>query len=348
MAYRWVASAATATLLQRISTCNYEPTKLRNAGVAGVAVGRGGVYVADKTPGKGRVCVLDFEGSNPRERLAMHKKQSSLWGLAVDGQDNCFVVDNALRKIWTIAPDSTEPVEFASIQDYGKNPLGAACDSQGNVFIAEMYSGSIIQVASTGESSIFATTKPDGPSRNGGPIGIAIDTDDNVFVSFCQMDAQFYNPCGKVLRYDRSGKECTEIWGAEGRAPKGLAVTSTGLVVVADALQKELVCLAPSNGEELCCVRINSNKDVLDVAAGLRDVKSGLVYVTTGDGVLSFDIRAVLREEATHIVEAKKAAKADAKAKANGTAAPTAQLSEELNRLRKLERMLYEGAGTRR
>jgi sugar lactone lactonase YvrE len=335
---RWAGVAAATAVVHRMARCERdrgEPVKLNYTRLAGVAVGRDGLYVADKTAGKGRVCKLDLDTKNPRQLVAMPKKQCSLFGLAVDKQDNCFVVDNGLRKLWKICPHSTEPIELAPIQDYGKNPLGAVCDSNGNVFVAEMYSGSIIKVNSSGESEIFASSKLDGPSRHGGPVGIACDAHDRIFVSFCQTNEQFYMPCGKVLRYDKSGRECTEIWSSEERAPKGIAVDTTGVIVVLDALHNELICIAPT-GEVLCSLPTETKKEVSDIAIG----KNGVVYITSGDGILLFDVRAAMRGKFEATVAAKKRTKAELKVDRGADSKP---LLQKLDELRSVEKLLRAG-----
>jgi hypothetical protein len=115
-----------------------------------------------------------------------------LAGIAIDLSGNIFVSDltyNTLRKI-TLS-GTTYTVSTLVNQTQGLNqPIGLALDSLGNLYIADSMNMVIRKVTPTGLLSTFAGTighlgGTDGAGSNasfGGPVGIAIDSNNNLYV----------------------------------------------------------------------------------------------------------------------------------------------------------------------
>ncbi len=123
-------------------------------------------------------------------------------GIAIDSNNNIYVVDTQHHKIRKITPAGVVST-FAGNGNQGYSngttfasfdrPGGIVIDSQDNIFVADTYNHLIRKITPTGEVSIFAggfgfnfSGSIDGVGTNAGfllPGGITIDNDDNLYVT---------------------------------------------------------------------------------------------------------------------------------------------------------------------
>ena len=78
-------------------------------------------------------------------------------GLAVDGQGNLYVADEANQVVKGFAPGATTP--FITLADAGFYPTSVAVDAAGNVYVSNYCSGSAGSIHCTGDGSVFKYAK---------------------------------------------------------------------------------------------------------------------------------------------------------------------------------------------
>jgi hypothetical protein len=235
----------------------------------GVAVdGSGNVYVADATNETIRKVtpagvVTTLAGTvgvaGHVDATGSAAQFSSPVGVAVDGAGNIYVVDqtsDTIRKVTqagvvTTLTGSNGVVGFTdgapTIARFN-SPYGIACDSAGNVYVADSGNLTVRKVLADGTTSTLAGSARVSGTTNGtgsaalfkGPAGIAADGSGNVYVSDQGGDG--------VIRMITSGGVVTTLAGhtevngytdatgtsAEFQGPFGLSVDASGTVYVAD------------------------------------------------------------------------------------------------------------------
>ena len=125
---------------------------------------------------------------------------SALRGIAVDGAGNVYVVDNsAIRKISTAGIVTTLAGASGVLGDADgagaaarfRRPWGIAVDASGNVFVADTENSLVRRISPSGEVGTLAGTRgmrgrADGSTASAtflGPVGIAIDTTGNLYLT---------------------------------------------------------------------------------------------------------------------------------------------------------------------
>ncbi|WP_051313084.1 SMP-30/gluconolactonase/LRE family protein [Sporocytophaga myxococcoides] len=136
------------------------------------------------------------------------------------------------------------------------SPNGVAIDSKGNVYVAEADNNKIRKISAQGIVSTFAGDggwgKQDGEGKNARfmyPWGIAIDTEDNVYVSeLGGHRVRKITPDGVVSTLAGNGDAGSlDGTGTEARfiAPSSLVVDGTGTVYVADTRNNKIRKITP-------------------------------------------------------------------------------------------------------
>ena len=179
-------------------------------------------------------------------------------GIARDASNNLFVADPVAHTIRRITPAGVVttfagfPAVVGANDNTGslasfRNPSGVVSDADGNLYVADSGNHTIRKVTSGGVVTTFAGTAQssgwaDGTgaaARFNGPTGLAIDGAGNIYVA---------DSGNHTIRMITSGGVVTTIAGTAGsagtadgtgaaarfRSPSALAVTSSGLLYVAD------------------------------------------------------------------------------------------------------------------
>ena len=179
-------------------------------------------------------------------------------GLAADASNNLFVADpvaHAIRKITTsgvVATFAGYSAVVGANDNTGslagfRDPSGVIADSGGNLFIADTGNHTIRKVTPTGAVTTFAglagstgTTDATGTSaRFSSPSGLAIDRSNNIYVADTGNHTIRKVTSGGVVTTvaglaGTSGSTDTTGTSARFKSPAALAVTSAGILYVAD------------------------------------------------------------------------------------------------------------------
>jgi sugar lactone lactonase YvrE len=213
------------------------------------------------------------------------------YGVAVDSAGNLYIADlnnNRIRKvaagtgvITTVAGNGTGSFSgdgAAATSAELKGPSGAAVDSAGNLYIADLSNNRIRKVAaSTGVITTVAGNGTAGFSGDGGaaasaellsPWGVAVDSAGNLYIADSGNDrirkvaastGMITTVAGNgALGFSGDGGPATS---AELYAPRGVAVDSTGNLYIAES----------------------SNQRIRKVAAG-----TGIITTVAGNGTAGF------------------------------------------------------------
>jgi DNA-binding beta-propeller fold protein YncE len=201
-------------------------------------------------------------------------------------------------------------------------PFGMAVDSHGNLFVADSANDTIRKITPAGVVSTFAGTAGSSGSADGqgaaarfnSPMGLAIDSTDNLYVADCQNE---------TVRKVTSAGAVTTIAGQVGttgsadgsgtkasfNCPHGLAVnTSSGVLYVADRFNDTIRRIDTSGNVSTIAGSAGAN-DFIDgngvnahfswPGALAVDAASGTVYVTD---YLHHSIRKIAQPDSTAVV----------------------------------------------
>ena len=196
----------------------------------------GRILVTD--PGDLAVHVFDFERKKySRMEAGKHGERfRSPIGIAVDAQDNVYVTDSALGKIFVFDARGKFRRCIGAITDregYFKRPTGIAIDKQrGEIFVSDTLRDKIFVMDLAGNQLREFGGRGTGPAEFNLPTEVVLHGDD-VFV----VDAMNF----RVQILDRQGRFLAQF-GSEGDRvgtifrPKGLGVDSEGNIHLVDGL----------------------------------------------------------------------------------------------------------------
>ncbi|MGP8245338.1 MAG: IPT/TIG domain-containing protein [Bryobacteraceae bacterium] len=260
---------------------------------AGVAVdARGNVYISDTigqrirvvTPSNGQINTYAGNrtaGYSGDGSPATSAELNTPTGLAVDTAGNLYIADtlnSAIRKVTPAGTIST--VAGNGIQGYAGDggpatgaelyyPRAVAMDSSGNLYIADTQNNRVRKVSASGIISTVAGTGTFGYSGDGSwavngqitaPVGVAVDSLGDLYITDSSGVIRKVFPNATIatvagnggIGYTGDGGVAT---GATLNSPQGVAVTSGGLVYIADAGNNAVRLLQPACvGTGICAV----------------------------------------------------------------------------------------------
>ena len=261
------------------------------------------LYKPIPTPAGWRANVTTLAGDgSPRFRDANPATEGAFsdpFGVAVAEDGTIYVADagesNRIRKIatdgtvTTLAGGSEGFSDGAGAAASFNTPSGLALDAHGNLFVADTGNNRIRKITPVGEVSTVAGDGTaghiDGPgtqARFNGPIGIAVDVNDNIYV------ADTYND--RIRRITPDGLVSTLAGGATPGyvdsnrdaarfdTPCGVAVISDGSIIVADTGNDRLRKVTPDGN-----VMTVSMSQELSSPVGVAVSHDGFIYATELD-----------------------------------------------------------------
>jgi hypothetical protein len=149
-------------------------------------------------------------------------------GLAVDSTGNLYVADVVSERVQVFHRGDTSPFEILNVHGY---PYGEAVDNSGNVYVAVAQTGSVQGfVAIYPPGATEPTSTLNDPSRGFSPVDVALDSQDNVFVTY---DGSINTPPGGVDEF-KAGTTTPIKLVSVPKGPGFLTIDQSGNVVVPD------------------------------------------------------------------------------------------------------------------
>lgn len=258
------------------------------------------------TPVGWRAHVTTFAGDgSPSFRDSQQPTQAAFsdpFGIAIADDGTIYVADagesNRIRKITkegnvtTFAGGSEGFADGIGAAASFNTPSALAIDSTGNLYVADTGNNRIRKVTPQGAVTTIAgdgtAGYADGPAaqaRFNGPIGVAVDADDNVFVSDTYNDrVRKISPDGQVSTIAGAG---TPGYADGDRnsslfdTPCGIIATTDGALIVADTGNDRLRKIAPDGNVTTVSVSINGEE--LSNPVGLALTHDKFLYITEFD-----------------------------------------------------------------
>jgi DNA-binding beta-propeller fold protein YncE len=202
-------------------------------------------------------------------------------GVAVDSQNNIFIISEGARKIQKITSDwkfDNSWGEGGKEARVIRSPGGIAIDRQGNVFVTDTKNHCIIKFDQAGKFKIkWGDFGAENPQFNE-PLGIATDSQGNVYV----VDSVNF----RVKKYDNNSK-LLRIWGRRGASdgdfvyPKAIAINQKDEVFVLDRTRVQKFT---ANGEFISkWGKPGSTEGAFKVPLGIYTDQDGFVYIADSE-----------------------------------------------------------------
>ncbi|UOE51410.1 gliding motility-associated C-terminal domain-containing protein [Mucilaginibacter sp. SMC90] len=172
------------------------------------------------------------------------------FGISIDASGNIYIAESgggirmisAAGQVSSIGTDALPGPPF-NVPKLN-NPRGVVKDKSGNLFVANYSNHNILKITPSGIVTVFAGINQNGTADGPGnvaniinPNGIAIDKDDNLYVSDGNNAIRKISPSGYVYTLAGQPSEGTADGlgnAAKFKRPAGLAVDNNGNIYVAD------------------------------------------------------------------------------------------------------------------
>lgn len=232
----------------------------------------GHIYILDLYSTGGLVKIFDYQGKYLSQGIPIPSPESRPVDLVVDDDGNVYVADLGLRAV--LKYNGNELIEKIYMEE-DFYPRSLALDNQGNLFVLSF--DRVYKISTEGQTSSFGQ-EGDGDGEFGaagsefyvGPSGIAVNTDDHIFV------ADTLN-C-RIQEFDSEGVFVKAYPLDQGLAPQDVAISSNGDINVITS--SGLLIRMDSEGsllssEDLGISSINGG--YLSLTHGLEDVLFAVV-----------------------------------------------------------------------
>ena len=204
-----------------------------------------------------------------------------VWGIAVDSAGNLYFSNANRHTIHRLTPSGVMSVLAGSDGQSSSNdgvgdaarfsePRGIALDGKGNLFIADFNNHTLRKLAPDGS----VTTVAGGAGQRGGtngagtasrldtPSGVAVDSNDNVYV------VEWY--AHRVRKVDPQGQVTTLLSNSQLLYPNGVATDGSGNVFVADSQNHRIQKVIASSGSAVVVGGNGSEGNVDGISAAAR------------------------------------------------------------------------------
>jgi len=248
----------------------------------GVAVdSKGRLYVADTKVGA--IFIFNTE-TNDLELIkhGVHAKFGSIFGLAMDDNDNLFVSDGEYHHVLVF--DANHKLQAGFGDDVMKDPNGMAIDFENRfLYVADTALDQVLVYDADSYKLLrrIGTTGKDHTLTDIGnfakPTNVAVDKDGNLYVSDTYNDRiEVFDADGTFIR----------TWGKNGDGPgdfarpKGVAIDADGHVWVADAMLNRLQVFTPEGGLLLAMGSFGIMPGQFEALTGLTIDKQNRVFTS--------------------------------------------------------------------
>ena len=217
---------------------------------------------------------------------------SDPFGIAVGKDGTIYVADagedNHIRKL---SPDGSVTMLTGGGNDFD-TPSALALDANGNLYVADTSDNRILKVTPQGEVSTIAGDGTagyvDGPAaqaRFNGPVGVAVDTNGNIFVADTyndrirklSTDGQVSTIAGAGTPGYADGDRNTSLFDT----PCGIIVANDGALIVADTGNDRLRKIDKDGN--VSTINVNLDGGNLSSPVGLALTYDNVLYVTELD-----------------------------------------------------------------
>ncbi|HEY1794112.1 MAG TPA: hypothetical protein VGG34_14445, partial [Opitutaceae bacterium] len=237
----------------------------------------GNMYIADEanteirklTPGGTSSTIAGISGGGDADGAGHAAGFNEPIGAAVDASGNIYIADTANDTIRKITPGGSVTTIAGTPGNGGDNdgsgsaaqfyfPEGVAVDGSGNLFVTDTGNNTVRKVTPggavttiAGQAGVVGSTNGSGSAATfDGPLGIAVDGSDNLYVSDAKSDViRMITPSGTVSTLAGTagapGSNDGTGTSAKFNTPAGLAVDGSGNVYVADATNAEIRKVTP-------------------------------------------------------------------------------------------------------
>lgn len=236
-----------------------------------------------------------------KDTLARFSRFAAPLNSAVDANGNIYVADanlNSIRKIspngvvTTLAGNPRDTANARNGQDTAarfRYPTGVACDSKGNVYVADRGNNMIRKITPSGLVTTLAGNVNYGfrdgfgtAARFSFPYSIAIDNNDNIIVADSYNNRiRMITPAGDVTTIAGAGgignDDGAALTKATFNVPSGVAIGKTGIIYIADMENKCIRAL--SRGGIVTTLTVPGQYKPISVA--VDDLER--LYLTTDD-----------------------------------------------------------------
>jgi sugar lactone lactonase YvrE len=221
---------------------------------------------------------------------------SDPFGVAIGRDGTIYVADagehNAIRKLTTQGTLTT----LAGGNEVFNTPSGLAVDTGGNLYVADTSNNRIRKITTTGVVSTFAGTGkagyldgPAGGAQFDGPIGLAVDSNGNIYVADTYNDRirkiSSNGQVSTVAGAGRPGYADGDATAALFDTPCGVVVSVDGTLYVSDTGNNQIRKITPTGKVTTLPVSFSAetNRSPLRSPTGLSLTHDGFLYVTELD-----------------------------------------------------------------